>query len=294
MTNKNILLSSFAASILLFSCTEKTTLSTTGSGEILKDTSYIAAVESKDPRKVLAEYATGVKCPNCPDGSKILKEIGHDYPNRFIVAGLHALELSDPIKGESKYDLRSEFARDLFATYLGNPVSKPAAAFDRLEESENSYFSTARIKWPTIVEERMTVTTPLNLRVNSVFNADSNVFIVTVTGAYTSSVSKKQFLTIMITEDSIVDVQDGAGGVIIHDYLHMHVLRDKLTQTTGDPILSDLASIEPGRVFVKILKYNIPEGKEWNVDHLNVIAFVHNNAGADKEVQQAEEIKLKP
>ena len=283
----------FVACVLLFSCTEKTTLSTGGSGEVLKDTNYLAPVESKDPRKVLAEYATGVKCPNCPDGSKILKEIGNTYSGRFIIAGLHALELADPIKGESKYDLRSEFARDLFATYLGNPVSKPAAAFDRTEESENSYFSTARIKWPTIVDERMTVATSLNLRAKSVFNADSNAFIVTITGAYTSSVSKKQFLTIMVTEDSIVDAQDGAGGVLIPDYLHMHVLRDKLTQTTGDPILSDIASIEPGRVFIKAFKYNIPEGKEWNVDHLNIVAFVHNNDGADKEVQQAEEIKLK-
>lgn len=288
---KNFLFVAFSAVVVLVSCTEKIPIGIGGSGQAIIDTNYVTTVESKDVRKVLVEEATGVKCPNCPAGAEVLKQAEEANPGRVIVVGLHGGSLTSPIQGESQYDFRTDYALNLIVSYLGGDPNKPAAVFDRTIQG-TTYFVDARGTWINIIDQRLTKASPLNLDITSTYNADSNDFIITVKGAYTASTSKKQNLTIMITEDSIIDAQDD-GTQVIKDYVHMHVLRDMITPLTGNPILSDLSSIEEGRVFIKSFRYKIPEGKDWNVDNLNVIAFVHNNEGADKEVHQAEEVKLK-
>lgn len=292
---KNFLFVAFSAAVLLVSCTEKIPIGIGGSGQSIIDTNYSAPVESKDARKVLVEEATGVKCPNCPAGAEILKQAKEANPGRVIVVGLHGGSLTSPIQGESQYDFRTEYALRLIVSYFGGDPNKPAAVFDRtIQGAGATYFVDARGTWLNIIDQRIAVASTLNLDVTSKYNADSNDFIITVKGAYTASTSKKQNLTIMITQDSIVDAQDDFDGSVIKEYTHMHVLRDMITSYSGNPILSDLSSIEAGRVFIKSFRYKIPAGKEeeWKVDHLNVIAFVHNSDD-DKEVQQAEEIKLK-
>lgn len=299
---KNFLFVAFSAAVLLVSCTEKIPIGVLGgSGEAIIDTNYAAPVESKDTRKMLVEEATGVQCSNCPDGAKVLKQAEEAHPGRVIIVGLHAGNLTSPIRNESQYDFRTDYAKQLMTTYFGGDINKPAAAFDRTTQqggSASPYFVESRNTWLNIVNQRIAVASMLNLDVTSKYNADSNDFIITVKGAYTASTSKKQNLTIMIIEDSIVDAQDDADGSVIKEYTHMHVLRDMITSYTGNPILSDLSSIEAGRVFIKSFRYKIPprdpeKGPEWKVENLNVIAFIHNDEGADKEVQQAEEIKLK-
>lgn len=293
---KNFLFLVLSAASILMSCTEKIPLNTGGSGQAIIDTTYVASVESQQLRNVLIEEATGVHCPNCPAGAEILKQAEEANPDRVIIVGLHGGSLTYPINGESKYDFRTDYALNLIVSYFGGDPNKPAAVFDRTLQG-TAYFVDARGTWINIINERLTNTSPLNLDITSVYNADSNDFIITVKGAYTASISKKQNLTIMVAEDSIIDAQDD-GTQIIKDYRHMHVLRDMVTPLTGTPILNDLSSIEAGRVFIKSFRYKIPthdpeKGPEWILEHMNIIAFVHNNNGAEKEVQQVAETKLK-
>ncbi len=288
---KHLIFVAFCTAVALVSCTEKIPLNTAGSGQVWFDTTYVANVESQEPRNVLAEEATGVQCPNCPDGAMRLKEIEDKYPGRLIAIGLHAGKLTDPLE-ESKYNFQTNFAANLFSSYFGEPEAKPAACFDRTKQ-DNVYLSIFRLKWSVFADERMSKPASLNLTITSTYDAESNDYIITVKGAYTVPTNKTQNLSIMITEDNIIDAQEDQKGNIMTDYVHMHVLRDMVTATTGDQILKDISEIKAGRVFIKSFRYKVPEGKDWNVDNLNIVAFVHNNESGDREVQQAEEIKLK-
>jgi len=291
-TMKKILL--FATSITtlaLTSCTEKIPLSTS-SGTTITDTTYMASIEATSLRKVLIEEATGVKCPNCPDGAEELHKADTTYPGRLLVVGLHGGSLTSPISGLSKYDFRTSYAVDLFNTYFGGEPNKPAAVFDRTLQS-GVYFIEARTKWFDIIKSRLATAAPLNLYLTSTYDSTAKEATITIKGAYTAAVAKKQSLTIVLTEDKIIDAQD-KGIDVIPDYEHNHVLRDMLTNVIGNPLLDNIAAKEAGRVFIKTFKYKVPSGKDWNLKNMHVIAFVHNNESGDKEIHQSVTTKLIP
>ncbi len=290
---KNLLFITVSA-VVLFSCTEKIPLSTSSNAFVAKDTNYMAAVETPQDRLVLIEEATGVKCPNCPEGTKVLKDAEKTYPDRLVIVGEHGGNLTSPIAGKSKDTFQLKIVELLLNSYFGGDPSKPAAAFDRTVLQGGGYFTDSRTLWSTLIAGRITIKPPLNLTVSSVYDASTDAYNITIRGAYTAAVSKKQNLTIMLTQDKIYDAQDSLIYEVEH-YEHNHVLREIVSNMIGDPILTDLTSIEAGRVFEKTLIYKIPAGKgKWKPENMNVVAFVHNSEQGDKEVQQAAQTKLKP
>jgi hypothetical protein len=107
-------------------------------------------------------------------------------------------------------------------------------------------------------------------------------------------VTGAQALTVALTEDDVIDAQEmpfGSHPGFKQDYPHPHLLRDVLTAATGNAILGNIATIAPGRIYERTFIYEVKAG--WNPDKLHVIAFVSGNDGANKEVVQAAEAKLK-
>lgn len=111
--------------------------------------------------------------------------------------------------------------------------------------------------------------------------------------AYTSTVTKPQNLTVALVENNVVDAQEdnGTPGGFNQNYIHQHVLRDILTAPTGTAILSDKPTKQPGLVYERSFVYNV--NADWNPDNCEVIAFVSNDNGADKEVVQGARVGLK-
>lgn len=286
---KNIIAILSFSCITSFSCNEKVPLSISTNTVAVKDTTYAAPVETQLDRMVLIEYATGVKCPNCPAGAKILKDAEDKNPGRLIIVAEHGGTFTSPISGLSKDTFGLNEVELLFNTYFGGEPNKPAAAIDRIYRNSN-YFVGARGTWLSLIEERMSTKPSMNLSINSIYDENTDQYYITVKGAYTSTIGKKQRLTMMLLENNIIDPQyDGSN--VINDY----VLRAFLTDYTGTPLLDSISVKEAGRVFEKTIIYKIPDEKrKWKVENVNVVAFVHNDEGLDKDIQQAATVKLKP
>jgi hypothetical protein len=282
------------SSIVFFSCTEKIPVVSKANTTVLQDTSYVDAVQTPEQRSVLVEEATGVKCTNCPAGAAILKQIEADNEGKVVILGEHGGKLSDPIKGYSRDTFDNATVLQLFTNYFGGEPDKPSAAIDRMIQSTGNYFE-YKEKWAFVVSQRVGVPTSLNLSVSSVYNDEADEFVVTVKGAYTKAVAKKQLLNMVVLEDSIIDAQ----AYPTYDdsfYVHNHVLREFISDYMGNPLLDEFATKEAGRTFIKSFVYKIPEDKKgkWNVNHMRVAVFVNNNEIGDREVQQAAEAHLKP
>ena len=258
------------------------------------DTTYLAAPETPQLRTMLIEEATGVQCPNCPAGTNILKQAETNNAGRVLVVGLHAGNLTTPIDKppyKSKYDFRTTFALSLF-TYFGSEPNKPASIFDRTKQG-STYFSDARNSWLGIINNRLTVPTAVNLTISSHFDAVAMKDTIRLKVSYTQTVSKSQALTILIVEDSIIDVQDSVSNYVVN-YKHNNVLRTMITPFSGTRIIEEIPVKSPGRVYEKAFLYKLPdEAKNWNLDKCRIIAFVHSVGEDDKEVAQAADVHLK-
>lgn len=251
------------------------------------DTTYVTAPESATPRHVIVEEYTGVKCVNCPEGAAILKAAAEANDGRVIVIGLHSGSLTSPIDGESKYDFRTQQAKDLMTSFFGEDPPKPAASIDRIKIN-SSYFM-AKGLWQTTISDRLAIASKQNITITSSYNNNTKEAIIKVRVAYTALEELPQKLMVALVESKIIDVQEFPT-YNEPNYEHNHVLRDFLTPVSGSSIL-DTVTKSPGRVYERTFIY--PVNESWKPENCQVIAFVFNNDGQNIEVTQAAEANLK-
>jgi len=236
-------------------------------------------------RKVLVEELTGVSCPNCPDGTAALVALGNQLGDNLVVVSIHAAPGYDQPYPESKYDFRTADGTAM-ANFIGKAAFYPSAAINRRIVPPETEPFLPRSIWTGIINEELGKAPKVGVFLNAKFDTASRKLIVDVNIAPEETLTGEHRLTVLITQDSIVDVQK-KGLVKIPDYVHRHVLRDVLTQPTGDIITEALTSAD---VVTKTYTINLPA--EWDARHCSVVAFIHHGTSPDKEVLQVEEVHL--
>lgn len=255
------------------------------------DTTYKTTPETALPKKVLAEEFTGVSCPPCPNGHDIMKSIKESLDGNLVIIAYHILNYPqaypiDDKDHKSKQDFRTEEATKVGSEIFGGISGMPSGGFDRVPQNGELTLSTGQ--WSTAAETSSKNTSPVNIHITSSYDADTKEATVIVTLAYVANVSEDQNLTVAITEDGIADLQK-RGLELIEDYDHEHTLRDIVTPIVGKQIPNDNPK-EPGRVFQSV--FTVPIDAKWVPENCNVVAFVTNNTANNREVVNAEEVKL--
>ena len=233
-------------------------------------------------RKVLAEELTGVRCPNCPDGTATLVALKDQLGDNLVIVSVHAAPGYDTPYPESQYDFRTPDGTAL-ANYIGSAAFFPTASINRrLVPPETEPFLPRSI-WSGIISEELSKPPVVGLFLNNTFDAASRQLNVDVTIAPEAQLLGEHRLTVLITQDSIQDYQK-KGLEKLSDYYHRHVLRDVLTQATGDVIDEALS---PASAVTR--NYSITLPADWDEKHCSIVAFVHHGTSSDKEVLQVEE-----
>lgn len=243
-------------------------------------------------RTVLVEELSGVNCTNCPDGArelaKVRNSLGEDkmivvtiYPSLYGI-------LSRPYT-DSKYDFRLKEGDDL-VRYIGTADGIPAVAVNRVYVNQNAQnpFLLAQTQWGGAIRDQAQKAPEVGLFMETEFDPASRDLDVRLNIAPEKTLSGEHRLTVFITQDSIVDLQNDKG-VKVPNYVHRHVLRKIITQPTGDVIAEPLTA---KAVVSKEVSFNLPA--TWEAKHCAVVAFVHRNHSApnDLEVLQAVEKKI--
>lgn len=264
----------------------------------INDTSYIdldtlGKVTPQD-KSVLIEDFTGVKCSNCPDAAKKIKEIKEKYPRRVVSLGIYsgADVFTVPKKDYSKYDFRTQDGNNI-AALLGASGNLPEGSVDRVFFPGEPAITTNRFVWGGNTDIRLQEASPLNIDISvQRHDEDSLIFIVRV--IYHTEVSDDvNFINVYLAEDGIVDYQYDIIEGDIKDYLHDHVFRDNLTATGGDSlvVLGNANPYVAGRVFQR--RFVVPVKKDqtdeefktgWKFEKLSVVAFVTRRRADDFEV----------
>jgi hypothetical protein len=238
-------------------------------------------------RRVLVEELTGVRCTNCPDGANLLADLQETYgAENLIVVAIHwAPGFNAPYTGPegNLYDFRTTDGQAL-AEFVGPFEGAPSAAISRfLPDNATSRFLLPSSEWPGFIAGEFAKDYGLGLFVKNEYDPATRQLEVLVNIAPDATLVGDHRLTVVITQDSIVDVQN-AYGVNVKDYVHRHVFRDALTSPTGNDITESLTS---GSLISKKFSLKLPE--DWVAEHCSVVAYVHRDGTTDKDVLQVTE-----
>jgi len=250
---------------------------------------------SVTPGKViLIEDVTGVDCSNCPRAVRRLEEIGAQFPGSIILVGIHGSQQTAPIPDKSVYDFRNDDAIFL-EEYLKPWNGKPSAIFNRRQFTDEQNFGISLVaRFQPRVEELLQE--PLFIEITPSYSYDSETRALRLTAEVENvfgTVLEGDFkISAMILESHIIDYQlDSDFGGYDPNYEHNHVLRDVISNVTGDDFA---AAMVPGEVLTKTWNYTVPTDDQglWNDENLELVVFVTDETDGSKEVLQAAKIKI--
>lgn len=237
-------------------------------------------------RHVLVEELTGVRCQNCPDGTRELVGLQNTFgAENLVVISIHAAgNYSDPYTTvpANQYDFRFADAETM-ANFIGEAEGYPTATINRRLIDGNTSLFVFRATWAGLIADEFEKDYGVGMFLNDAYNPVTRQLDIALNIAPEKTLTGENRLTVVITQDSIVDVQQD-GAVRKPAYIHRHVLRQVVTSPTGDLITEPLTANGLVRKNYSVI---LPEHLE--AKHCTVVAYVHHGGTPDKEVLQVVE-----
>ena len=237
----------------------------------VSDTCYLAIAPTAQLKSVLIEEFTGLKCPNCPEGHQTSQQIADANPGRVIEVRIVNYFLDPHSSAIEDYQIAEG---EQINQLIGPITAWPKAGIDRKLFSGQSDILLERQSWVTSTDEQLALTTPINIEIENTYNATDHTVEIKVTLQFSEEVTDQLFLSALLTESNIIDVQDDATGTIT-DYNHKHVLRDYVTSTTGVSLPQENGSYPSGWKCLRFFTATLES--HWEATETEVVAFVHTD-----------------
>lgn len=241
-------------------------------------------------RKVLMEEFSGAKCKPCAAAKGDIDNLRTIYGENLIVVTMHTKDfpgVGDPNPG-ARYDFRTDEGSQILNS-LGLPLGIPSSYINRRIFEGEADRPLGRTQWGHFVGEALEEAPAMGLNMAAEFDEATRELTINITMVPSTNISEEVRLTVLITENHLIDKQLTDDG-IIDDYQHDHILRTILSSVDGD-ILSE--SFTSGNVIEKTYSFTMPaEDGWWVAQNCNVVAFATINDGENRSVLQADEVHL--
>jgi thiol-disulfide isomerase/thioredoxin len=240
-------------------------------------------------RKILLEDYTGHQCPNCPQAGKEIHNLHEAYGNNIVFIAVHAGSLAKILIPPTTYNFTTEVG-DIWCDYFEIEKSGyPNGLINRKERSGSKIIPPAN--WATVSVEQINMAQEAEIQLTASFDPSSRKISVTATSNILSPAAGEQYyLTIVLTEDSVIKPQRNGDGTIgptpyIMDYVHNHVLRFSMTPGAwGIPL-------NPNIIDQKTFTKELEISSDIKPGHCNIVAFISKG---NREILQAEQVHLIP
>ncbi len=298
---KKILLAAGIGALAITSCKEKPpyiNLSATTVAAKVDTTYLLATVPVADPHQILVENFTGATCSNCPAAHDVLHALDSTYAGRLNIVSLYIKNFSqtNPPEG-AKYDFRTQGATDIMNSVFPGIGAMPCAGIDRLPIGDASTYGNGNLigrnLWNTVVADRVNTNDSINLTLTSTYDAASRNATINLKVTYLEPTSVAQYFSIVVVEDSFVDVQEYPT-FFDTAYEFNNIYRGSVTTGAfGESILPAMATKVKGTVYDVTYTYHVDAA--WNPAHCRLVAFVNKDAASGGiNVYQSAHAKLKP
>ncbi len=238
-------------------------------------------------RKILIEDYTGHTCPNCPRAAEMLDTLISIYGSQIVPIALHVSDYARPeIHPDSSYnkDYRTVTGTDWDNEFQVSLVGLPHGLVSRLDHGTSSFIKSYS-EWSTASASIASLAADVKLTIQNSYNTSTRVITSTVNSEFVNSLTGTYMLTIVLTEDSIIDWQkDGITSppTNLQFFVHKHMLRGSLNGSWGDTVAT--GDIAKGALWTRPYTYTLPTN--FNDTHCKIVAFIYNSA--TYEVIQAE------
>lgn len=221
-------------------------------------------------RNVIIEEFTGRNCQFCPDGHRIANSLMNANPGRVWAVNIHAGSYAPT----TYPNMNTNDGATIDATT--NDFGYPSGLINR-----STATALGRSQWVEYTNTQLAQAAEVNIAGFATLDYSTRTVEITVETYYTSSSAQsKNYLTIMMLQDSIIGSQVGSSynptQIMNGQYVHQHVLRDVITSTWGDEISPTTA----GTLITKNYTYQIPEvigspnGVEVDLNNILFVAFI--------------------
>lgn len=234
--------------------------------------------QTTQQKNILIEEFTGVKCVQCPEGHDIAQNIADANNGRVEIVSIHNGFYAVPYNF-SLYNFK--IAEGTAIENLVGPASfYPTAAIDRKLYSGQTELLMDKNFWAGNATAQLQE--PLRVKVNfdNAYNPGDRKLTVNVNFEYLEDITDAQSVSVLITENDIIDAQETPDGIDTF-YIHKHVLRAVLTSAIGDLVTE---ATPAGTILNRNYSFTLPAA--WNDTKCRVVAFIARNTPDSKEVLQ--------
>lgn len=243
-------------------------------------------------RRVLIEEFTGVRCVNCPQGTDEILNLQGLYGENVLAVAIHAGFFAQKYP-DSKFDFKTEKGQQI-ESWLGAPIGYPSAVINRRKFVGEQNFQLPRQSWAGHIANELKKDPAVSINIETTFDPFSRNLSVKVFVVAEENISGESRITIMLTEDNIIDPQanvaESSGRTTA--YNHKHVLRDILTSFDGNTLSQRMIA---GDIIERNFNYIIPgdESGWWKTGDMHVLAFVTAvSAGGPGEVLNVNQVSI--
>lgn len=231
-----------------------------------------APVAEKYFRRVCFMDVTSTYCTFCPTASRAIAMLQQNRPDRIIALAFHADMSggSDPFKTPATALLETLFP--------GTTSNLPAVIVDLRDTPESNNVSVAGAQ--AYNNSRNSYPATCGIRIESQYDESAGSLNITV--GVTSNAGGEYRVAVVAVENGLVAPQKD-GGLTIDDYVHNDVVRSLLTKSlAGD----DLGVLEVD--VEKTWTGSLTIDPAWNVDNMNIVAYVTDASGYINNVSECE------
>lgn len=212
-------------------------------------TTSISVLSGDVKKKILAESFTGQTCSNCPPAHENMDKLIAASPDDYVLVEHHAGFAVDRFTMTEDYQ---------FTVFYGDGGSyAPAMMFDRRQFSGMS----SPVFYPSydnLVEASqicLDETAPVTLELHNDYDPETKRGTLSVdVNTLASPSDNTHYISVWITQDSILGIQYSSTSGVIRNYVHNAVYRSALTSPYGTEI-----SLEPGTTTHQEYTYLIPD-----------------------------------
>ncbi len=234
-----------------------------------------------DMKHAIIEEFSGVNCSNCPAGHAAVRGIMSNNPGKVHVVMYSPSNSNYTNPGSSATDFRRSFADAFYTPAYCSPSSgsrfMPSAFINRQLGNNNDLLQ-SRTAWTGMASNVLAETAPLNVAVQSNYNASTQMLDVVVEVYYVSDVTSPNSLYVLLTEDSLTsNYQAGSSASSSNPYVYEHHFRENISQGQwGDDITGATTA---GTTYRTTYSFDLNTAIDpINIDNAHVVAFVCNKS----------------